>query len=80
VFSSEAGVTRHLNSWSDYYSISELSTPSDAKLTELASALAPDTEFGANSDFFVPELFDIQPTLPVRESTDLSAPEDDPSS
>ncbi|KAJ7791519.1 hypothetical protein B0H14DRAFT_2624898 [Mycena olivaceomarginata] len=31
-------------------------------------------------DFFVPELFDIQPTLPVRELTDLSAPEDDPHS
>jgi hypothetical protein len=31
-------------------------------------------------DFFVPELFDIQPTLPVRESTDLSAREGDPPS
>jgi hypothetical protein len=84
--------------------IFKLSNPSDVKLTEFASALVPDTDFGANSksealvsqraddesppfipcasyiDFFVPELFDIQPTLPVRESTDLSAPEDDPHS
>ncbi|KAF8131741.1 hypothetical protein K438DRAFT_1788205 [Mycena galopus ATCC 62051] len=49
--------------------IFELSNPSDAELTELASAFAPDIEFGANS-----------PTLPLRESTDLSAPENDPPS